>query len=163
MKIKLILAKSPNQTTKIKPKQTHKPKPNTSSSSYVNLELLNTFSLCCNSFLQLIFLFSLFFFPLQFVILSSTLDIPNATNSSSQIALPFPLAPGTLSSLLPSPRLFLHTCSFPVTFSFDLWQEFHVLLAATKSGSLCKVGTSWCPWILYVENGRITLLVKGCH
>lgn len=140
VKIKLILAKSPNQTTKIKPKQTHKPKPNTSSSSYVNLELLNT--LCCNSFLQLIFLFSLFFFPLQFVILSSTLDIPNATNSSSQIALPFPLAPGTLSSLLPSPRLFLHTCSFPVTFSFDLWQEFHVPLAATKSGSLCKVGTS---------------------
>lgn len=122
MKIKLILAKSPNQTTKIKPKQTHKPKPNTSSSSYVNLELLNTFSLCCNSFLQLIFLFSLFFFPLQFVILSSTLDIPNATNSSSQIALPFPLAPGTLSSFLPCSHL--PDCSYTLALSPSL---FHLI------------------------------------
>lgn len=107
--------------------------------SYVNLELLNT--LRCNSFLQLIFLFSLPFFPVQFVILSSTLDVSNTTNSSSQIAVPFPLAPSTLSSLLPSPRLFLCTCSFPITFSFDFWQEFHVLSATAKSGSLWNDGT----------------------
>lgn len=100
----------------MKPKQTHKPKANTSSNSYVNLELLNTFPLCCNSFLQLIFLFSLPFLPLQFVILSHTLGISNTTDSSSQPALPFSLAPSTLSSFLPSLRLFLHTCSFPTTF-----------------------------------------------
>lgn len=151
--------------TQNKPKkplnQTHKPKPNTGSNSCVNLGSLSAFPLCCNSFLQLSFLWAFPSSPCG--LLSSTLGISKNT-SSHLLCL---AAPSALSSLPLSPRFWLRPCSFPVP-SFDFWQGFHVPSGTAEFGPSSRDGIYWwsikpCPLILYLENGRSSLLVKECY